>query len=331
MTAPQPAPAATAPAGEEREVAPGEAGERLDRLLARWLDLPRNSIQRWIDDRRVTVDGDAAKASTALRVGARVAWSPPPAAAEPGVEPEAGELAILHQDPHLVAIDKPAGIAVHPGAGRAAGTLVNLLLHRFPEIAGVGGPGRPGIVHRLDRGTTGVLLVARSELAYRRLSADFAARRVEKTYLAIAYDGPVADGTIDLPIGRDPRDRKRMAIRERDGRPARSRFRRLAAAAGVTLLEVDIESGRTHQIRVHLKAVGLPLVGDPVYGEARWRGLSRSRQAALGRFPRPALHASRLRLRHPDDQHPLELRAPVPADLRELWRAVAGPWPEAAG
>jgi 23S rRNA pseudouridine1911/1915/1917 synthase len=243
--------------------------------------------------------------------------------------PEAGELVVLHEDEELLAIDKPAGLVVHPGAGRSSGTLVHRLLARYPELAGVGGPGRPGIVHRLDRDTSGVLLVARTAAAYRALVGRFAARQVEKRYLAIVHGAPSPpSGTIEAPIGRHATERKRMTVR-RDGRPAVTRYRTVAARGAVALLELELVTGRTHQIRVHLRHVRHPLVGDPVYGEARWRSLAGPPRAALERFPRPALHAWRVALDHPATGARLALESPVPADLRALWSAATGaPFPE---
>ncbi|MDP9122825.1 MAG: RluA family pseudouridine synthase, partial [Acidobacteriota bacterium] len=231
-------------------------------------------------------------------------------------------------DADIVVLDKPAGLTVHPGAGRPAGTLAHLLLGRYPEMAGVGGPGRPGIVHRLDRGTSGILVAARTAAAYHPLTRAFAARQVGKRYLAVVY-GELAPraGSIEAPIGRHPERRKEMTVR-RDGRPARTGYRTLAAARGISLVELDLATGRTHQIRVHLKSAGHPLVGDPVYGEARFHGLPRPVQAPLRDFPRPALHAWRLALSHPIDDRPLRFEAPVPGDLRALWEAVTEtPWP----
>ena len=303
------------------------AGERLDRHLAAHLDLSRSRAQRWIDEGRVRVDGRAAKASHPLAAGDTVEADIPPPRPDDRVEPEAGDLAVLHADDHLLVLDKPAGLTVHPGAGRATGTLVHRLLHAYPELAGIGGPGRPGIVHRLDKDTSGVMVVARTEPAHRALVRAFAARRVEKRYLAIVHGHPDAEGSVDAPIGRHPHERKRMTVRP-DGRPARTAWRRLATAPGAALLELTIETGRTHQIRVHLKHARHPLVGDPVYGEARWRSLPGSRaQAALRDFPRPALHAWRLAFPHPATGEAVAFEAPVPGDLRGLWEAVGGRWP----
>jgi len=304
-------------------VEPETAGERLDRHVATRLDAPRNQVQRWIAEGLVRVNDRQAKPSAVLAAGDRVACAPP-APKEDRVLPEPGDLRVLHEDAELVVIDKPAGLAVHPGAGRATGTLAHRLLDRYPEMAGVGGPGRPGIVHRLDQGTSGVMVVARTAAAYARLSRAFAAREVEKRYLAVAYGAPSPrSGVIEAPIGRHPQRRQEMAVRA-GGRPARTGYRTLAAAAGISLLEMDLATGRTHQIRVHLKSIGHPLVGDPVYGEARWKGLPRAVQASLRDFPRPALHAWRLAFRHPETGERLAFEAPVPEDLRGLWETVTG-------
>lgn len=317
--------------GRRRQVLRGaETGERLDRFLARRLDEPRNQVQRWIEEGRVEVDGRTArKSSQGLETSSEVVCEPPEAPAEdPRVEPEAGPLAVLYEDEHLVFLNKPSGLVVHPGAGHSEGTLVHRLLARYPEMAGVGGPGRPGIVHRLDQGTTGVMVVARTPRAYRGLSAAFQERKVGKTYLAVAYGEPREPaGTVEAPLGRHPERRQEMAVRPR-GRRAVSHYRALASAGGLSLLEVEIETGRTHQIRVHLKHLGHPLVGDPVYGERRWKGLPKHRHPRLKAFPRPALHAWKLSLPHPAEERTLTVTAPVPADLVELWERSAGaPWP----
>ena len=304
-------------------VEPEGAGERLDRHVAARLAVPRNQVQRWIAEGLVRVNGKAAKASAELAAGDRVECAPPERKEE-RVLPEPGDLRVLYEDAEIAVLDKPAGLTVHPGAGRSTGTLAHHLLDRYPEMAGVGGPGRPGIVHRLDQGTSGVLVAARTPAAYLRLSRAFASREVRKLYLAIAYGAPSPPaGTIEAPIGRHPQERKEMAVRP-GGRPARTHYRTLAAAAGISLLELDLATGRTHQIRVHLKHIGHPLVGDPVYGEARWKGLPRAQQAALRDFPRPALHAWRLAFRHPVTDEPLAFAAAAPADLEELWEKVAG-------
>ncbi len=307
-------------------VEPEAAGERLDRHVAGRLEAARNQVQRWIAEGFVLVNGRQAKPSTALAAGDRITCDPP-TPREERVLPEPGDLRVLHEDADLVVIDKQAGLAVHPGAGRATGTLVHHLLDRYPEMAGVGGPGRPGIVHRLDQGTSGARVVARTAAAYARLSRAFATREVKKAYLGVAYGTPSPlAGTISAPIGRHPQRRQEMAVRP-GGRPARTGYRTIAAmaaTAGISLLEMDLATGRTHQIRVHLKSIGHPLVGDPVYGEARWKGLPRAVQGVLRDFPRPALHAWRLAFRHPGSGEPVAFEAPVPEDLRSLWQEVTG-------
>lgn len=303
------------------------AGERLDRHVTARLDLPRNQIQKWIRDGAVLLNGKEAKPSTAVELGDRIDCHPPERR-DDRVQPEPGELTVLYEDSEVVVLDKPAGLIVHPGAGRTTGTLVHHLLARYPEMAGVGGEGRPGIVHRLDQGTSGVLVVARTPAAYTRLARAFASREVEKHYLALVYGEPSPRaGTVDAPIGRHPVRRKEMTVRP-DGRPARTAYRTLAAAAGIALVELDLLTGRTHQIRVHLKHLGHPLVGDPVYGEARWKGLPRPVQAPLRDFPRPALHAWKLAFRHPKTGELLRFEAVVPEDVRGLWSEVTlAPWP----
>jgi 23S rRNA pseudouridine1911/1915/1917 synthase len=304
-------------------VADAEAGERLDRHLALRLGAARNQTQAWIRGGHVLLNGETAKPSAPVAAGDRVACAPP-APREDRVAPEPGELAILYEDDQVVILDKPAGLTVHPGAGRSTGTLAHRLLARYPEMAGVGGEGRPGIVHRLDQGTSGVLLAARTAQAYHRLARAFAAREVDKRYLAIVYGAPSPrSGTIDVPIGRHPTRRKEMAVRP-GGRPAVTGYRTLAAGSGIALLELDLATGRTHQIRVHLKHLGHPLVGDPLYGEARWKGLPRTVQGPLAAFSRPALHAWKLSLAHPTSGETLRCAAPVPADFAALWREVTG-------
>lgn len=299
------------------------AGERLDRHVADHLEVARNQVQKWIRDGRVLLDGEVAAASATVTAGARLQATPPPPP-DPRIDPEPGELDLLHVDQDLIVLDKPPELTVHPGAGRPTGTLAHRLLARFPELQGLGGPGRPGIVHRLDKDTSGVLVVARSRTAYRHLSTAFAERRVDKHYLAVVYGDPDPPaGVIDAPIGRHPRRRKEMTVR-RGGRRAVTRYRTLAAEAGVALLEVDLETGRTHQIRVHLKHHHHPLVGDPVYGEARWKALPGPVRRPLASFPRPALHAWRLAFEHPATGQGVRFEAPLPEDLATLWREVTG-------
>lgn len=307
----------------ELRVPPEAAGERLDRFLATALDQPRNQIQRWIQEGNVSLDDGPVKPSRALAGGERLLYRPVRQHGDDRVDPEPGELDILHEDEHVVVLNKPAGLAMHPGAGRPTGTLVHRLLAAYPEISGVGGPGRPGVVHRLDIDTTGVVAIARTDVAYRALSAAFAGRTAEKTYLALCYGSPSpAQGTWSAPIGRHPVRRREMTVRS-DGRPARTDYVLVAEAAGVGLLRLGLRTGRTHQIRVHLKAAGHPLVGDGTYGEARWKGLAASVRRPLSLFPRPALHAWRLGFDHPVSGARIDVTAPPPDDLQGLWTRLS--------
>ncbi|MCY3970231.1 MAG: RluA family pseudouridine synthase [Acidobacteria bacterium] len=298
-------------------------GERIDRYLARALDLTRSQVQSLLRNGLATVNGTATKPSYLLRGEERIDYRVP-TPAPTVLEPEAEPIRLLHQDEHLLVIDKPAGLIVHPGSGVRNGTLVNRLLHHHPEIASVGSPERPGIVHRLDRGTSGALAIARTDAAYRRLSQAFAEREVYKVYLAVVYGRPdPPSGTIELPIGRHPTVRTRMAVtpEARGGRPATTSYRVLGTGTGASLLEVELLTGRTHQIRVHCKAIGHPLVGDPAYGEHRWRALAPPVRRPLREFPRPALHARKLMLPSIAGAPPTSSTAPVPGDLQLLCAA----------
>jgi 23S rRNA pseudouridine1911/1915/1917 synthase len=306
------------------EVRPEEAGQRLDRLLSARLQTPRNQIQQWVRAGRVLLGGESVKSSHAVVDGEIFRCQPPSRDLARGIEPESGDLEILHEDSDLLVLNKPVGLVVHPGAGRDRGTLVHRLLSRFPEISEVGGPGRPGIVHRLDKDTSGVMVIARSPAAYESLSQAFAQRLVDKRYLAIVYGTPrESTGRIESPIGRHPTRRKEMTIRS-TGRPALTLYRCLGAANGIAALEMDLATGRTHQIRVHLKSIGHPLIGDPVYGEARWKGLPKMAQGPLKSFSRPALHAWRLQFEHPTSGERLTVETPLPEDMSLLWEEVAG-------
>ncbi|MEM9292294.1 MAG: RluA family pseudouridine synthase [Acidobacteriota bacterium] len=307
-----------------------DAGQRLDHWLARQADAPRNQVQRWIRDGKVWVDGRPHRRSYSVQLGDEVSWQAPEPESDPRVQPEPGDLEVLWEDDDLIFVYKPPGLVVHPGAGHRSGTLVNHLLHHYPETEGIGGPGRPGIVHRLDRDTSGVMVLARSERAYRTLSTAFAERRVGKTYLAAVYGitGP-SQGTIEAPIARHPQRRQEMAVVPR-GRPAVTHWRRAATTGPVALWALGLETGRTHQIRVHCRHVKHPLVGDPVYGERRWKAWRGKGRKQLEQFPRPALHAWILQVPHPDpERDPVRVQAEIPEDLRSLWRALGNdPWPE---
>lgn len=296
---------------DQHELIADRAGERLDVFVARRLpELTRSRVRRLVDDGLVTVGGRLArKAGLALEGGERVLVKVPPP--EPAaLEPETIPLRVVHEDGDLLVIDKPAGLAVHPSPGHASHTLVNAVLAHCPDLSGIGGVGRPGIVHRLDKDTSGLIIVAKHDQAHLSLARQLKERRVEKTYLALV-EGRVRprEGVIDAPIARHPRDRKKMAVVDR-GREARTRYRVLREVDGRSLLEVSPETGRTHQIRVHLAALGHPITGDQVYGPARAAGGRRG--ARPGSLRRQFLHAQRLAFAHPATGERLELEARWP-------------------
>lgn len=299
------------------EVEPDHDGERLDNVLtARLPDQSRSQVQRLIKDGRVTLSGKAiVRPSTPVH--ARQVFEvdiPPPAPAEP--LPEALPLRIIYEDPDVVVLDKPAGMVVHPAAGHSGGTLVNALLHHVKDLSGVGGELRPGIVHRLDRGTSGVMVVAKNDRAHHELSRQFSDREVEKAYIALVW-GLVQPGRrIDAPIGRDPDHRQKMSTRARRARSAVTRVTSAKHLKGVSLLTVAIATGRTHQIRVHLSAIGHPIVGDPVYGGVHRRVPANLR--AVQRLDRPFLHAAHLSFAHPTDGRRIDVDSPLPPDLQDV-------------
>jgi 23S rRNA pseudouridine1911/1915/1917 synthase len=300
----------------ELEVAADQAGERLDRYLAAAVPgQTRSRVQRLIESGLVHVEGRAARANLAVRPGDRVTVDvPAPVSATP--RPEAIPLTVLYEDSDLIVVDKPAGMVVHPAAGHDSGTLVNALLHRVRDLSGIGGELRPGIVHRLDKGTSGIMVVAKHDQSHATLSQQFADREVEKTYVALVWGVVQAGKRIDLPIGRDPFNRHKMSARARRARTATTRVTRAHHFRGVTLCHVAIATGRTHQIRVHLAAIGHPIVGDATYGGARRRVAGDLR--SVQRLERPFLHAHRLVFSHPDDGRRLEFESPLPADLQRV-------------
>ncbi len=284
----------------------GDRGARLDHYLqSAFPEHSRSRLQQWIKDGSVFVDGRAARPSHTLREGEEIAVNPLPMTPL-RASAEDIPLHILYEDDDVVAIDKPAGMVVHAGAGVRDGTLVNALLHHFDKLSKVGGDLRPGIVHRLDRFTSGALLVAKTDAAHRGLAEQFASRRVEKIYLALV-EGEVRQehGRIEKPIARDPRRRMRMTARLGEGRAAFSEFRVLRRFARFTLLEVRIGTGRTHQIRAHLASIGHPVAGDRLYGAAA---------APNARF---FLHAHRIRFTQPSTNQPVEVVSPLPRELSE--------------
>lgn len=298
-------------------VGAGEAGLRLDTALSRICpEVSRTAVQRLIREGLVSLRGRPAKAGVRVEEGMSIGFTIPPATPSP-LTPQDIPLDILYEDDHLVVVNKPPGMVVHPAPGHAAGTLVNALLHHCPTLSGIGGVQRPGIVHRLDKGTSGVMVATKNDAAHRRLAADFKARRVEKTYLALVWDNvPGETGSIELPIGRDRKDRQKMSARTAAPRESLTEYRVLRRWGPFTLLEVFPRTGRTHQIRVHLAHAKHPIVGDPVYGRrTEVKRLPREWRTALASPDRPLLHAWRIAFRHPADGRRMEFIAPPPADL----------------
>ena len=297
---------------------PEDASQRLDQLLReRFPQCSRARLQEWIRSGGVLVAGLPSRASHTVRAGEIIEVEPadPPALR---ATPETIPLSVLYEDNDLVAIDKPAGMVVHAGAGVHTGTLVNALLGRFDALSGVAGELRPGIVHRLDRFTSGVLLVAKNDQAHRNLAAQFANRQVEKVYFALVHGSVKADrGRIDRPIARDPVRRARMTARLAEGRAAWSEYHVLRRFRGFTLLEVKIGTGRTHQIRVHLSSIGHPVAGDSMYGAP----------AAVEGMPpldRYFLHSYRIRFGLPSTGEAISIESPLPPEL-ETWMAQLPP------
>ena len=297
-------------------VEPEHDGLRLDNFITALMpDLSRSRVQRLIKDGCVRGPGASARASTTVHSGQTFTVEvPEPAAATPAAE--ALPLRIIHEDPDLVVLDKPPGMVVHPAAGHDSGTLVNALLHHVKDLSGVGGELRPGIVHRLDRGTSGVMVVAKNDRAHQELSRQFHDREVEKEYVALVWGVVHAGRRIDVPIGRDPNDRQKMSTRARRARTAVTRVTFARHFKGASLLKVAIATGRTHQIRVHLNAIGHPIVGDPVYGGVHRRVPGNLR--AVMRLERPFLHAARLAFTHPADDRRVTFESPLPPDLASV-------------
>jgi 23S rRNA pseudouridine1911/1915/1917 synthase len=304
----------------EERIPEGNRGQRLDQALAGLFpDYSRTRLKNWIESGRVLVDGVRPRPRDLVRGGELVRVTPE---TEDRVElaPEPIELTIVHEDDTVIVINKPAGLVVHPGAGNPRATLQNALLHHDPELAKLP---RAGIVHRLDKDTSGLLVVARTANAHARLTKALAGHDVEREYEAICIGVMTAGGTIDAPIDRHPVDRLRMAVRS-DGRPAVSHYRVLERFRIHTHVRVTLETGRTHQIRVHLTHAGYPLVGDPLYGKrlAMPKGATPRLAEGLRAFRRQALHAARLAFEHPATGKAVAFTAPLPADLVDLLAAL---------
>ena len=308
-------------APELYQTPPELAGQRLDQVLAVLLpDYSRSRLQAWIREGRVAVDGAVMAASGRLRGGEQISVELPHQTAQAHPTAEAIALDIVHEDAELLVVNKPAGLVVHPGAGNPAGTLMNALLHHDPGLADVP---RAGIVHRLDKDTTGLLLVARTLPAHKRLVELLAEREVHREYLALVQGQIIAGGTVDAPIGRHRTDRTRMAVSE-GGRDAITHYRVAQRFTHHTLLRVMLETGRTHQIRVHLASIGHAVVGDATYARLRLPpGASAECREAIAAFRRQALHAAHLELPHPVSDAPLAFDAPLPADMAALLDVLA--------
>lgn len=297
-------------------IPPSCAGLRLDAALARLFpEHSRSRLQAWLKAGRVVVDGRPADARRKVLGGEQVSLDAEPAPAENAERAEAIDLPVVFEDEHLLVIDKPAGMVVHPGSGNWSGTMMNALLHHVPALAAVP---RAGIVHRLDKNTSGLLVVAKTLPAQTDLVRQLQARSVKRHYLALAHGEVAASGSVDAPIGRHPVQRTKMAVVRRGGtgRDARTHYAPRERFAAATLLECRLETGRTHQIRVHMASVGHPLVGDPVYGRRK------SADTRLDAFPRQALHAWRLALAHPAGGAAMHWESPLPADFAALLAAL---------
>jgi 23S rRNA pseudouridine1911/1915/1917 synthase len=299
-------------------------GTRLDRALAQLMpDASRSAVARYIDDGLVSVNGvTATKRSQPVLHGASITVRVS-APVDSGIVSQDLPIVILYEDADLAVINKAAGIVVHPAAGHADNTLVNALLFHLDNLSGLGGEIRPGIVHRLDKDTSGVLVVAKNDKAHAALTSVWNSDAVEKEYLALVYGTPKkASGSIEAPIGRDPRDRKKMAVVP-SGRSAITLYKIAETLPHLSLIRCRLKTGRTHQIRVHLKHLGHPIVGDPLYSGAQWRGIpNKPMQKLLAAFDRQALHAAKLTFPHPRTGEKMTFEAPLPADMAELIEAL---------
>lgn len=285
-------------------------------LVALVAGYSRSHLQKLIDDGRVKVDGRPAKANLRMKADAAIEVDLPELK-EAAPRPEDLELPILYQDADVAVVDKPPGMVVHPAAGHDSGTLVNALLHHVDDLSGIGGEKRPGIVHRLDRGTSGLMVVAKNDAAHQELARQFHDREVEKEYVALVWGVVQAGRRIEEPIGRDPNNRKKMSNRARRSREAVTRIVRVYHVnPALTLAQIAIHTGRTHQIRVHLSSIGHPIVGDSLYGGVRRRLPADIK--AVARLDRPFLHAARLAFTHPTEGRRLSFESELPPDLKSV-------------
>jgi len=302
-------------------------GKRLDRFLSDHLpDTSRTQIQRYIREGFVLLNAAQAKGGTKVREGNRISGQiPAPMVSE--VTPEELPIQFLYEDEHIVVVNKPPGMVVHPAGRVTSGTLVNTLLFHVRDLQGVGGVLRPGIVHRLDKGTSGVMVVAKNDLAHEALVRQFKGREVKKIYLALVYGRVEAEeGAVTAPMGRHPTDRKRFSVRTRQPKEALTQWLVKERFRGITLVQVSPKTGRTHQIRVHMSSIGHPLVGDPLYTKKRWldRIEDPRLRALIKSLGRQALHAFLLAFRHPASGEPVEFTAPMPDDMETILEALRG-------
>ena len=295
-----------------------DQGKRLDQFLAGTdLNLSRSQAKKLVEERMILLNGAPTKPGAHMKTGDQVTGTLP--RPKPlSLEPEPLPLSVLYEDSSIIVVDKPPGMVVHPAPGNPSGTLVNALIHYCKDLAGINGVLRLGIVHRLDKETSGAMVVAKDDASYHQLTRQFKDRTVKKDYLAIARGKfNREEGSIDLAIGRHPRERKRMSTRARRGRPAVTRWKVVERFDGLTLLEIFPETGRTHQIRVHLSTMGHPLLGDPLYGK-RGGIEDPALRGCPQRLKRQALHAYRLSFIHPRTEERVEFISPLPQDMKDI-------------